>query len=163
MLSIRKSLKTRIVGAIGIFATVSLMSIGAAAAASAGPSATGSTTTVAVSSDQAEKASPPAGAKLGFSSATAAGDYANCGDGYVCLYGQDQYWRESTPTSRWFQYGTYNLVNELGWHWIFNNQTDNAKLSLCTGYNGGGSCRGVDAGWALWTDFTPVNSIVVAP
>jgi hypothetical protein len=46
---------------------------------------------------------------------------------------------------------------------IFNNQTGNAKARTCTGFNG----KGCGANLVPWTyrdeNFTPINSVVLAP
>jgi hypothetical protein len=151
MLSIRNTMKTRIAGAIGVIATVALLSIGAAASANA-LSASGSST----------KSGPSAERVLNSKVATAASTIAGCADGYVCLYPEGVYWRDSSPEQRWYNYGSYNLVNKYNMHWIFNNQTGGAKAYICTGSGGGGSCELVPAGWSYYRNFTPINSVKLA-
>ncbi|KPI11116.1 hypothetical protein OK074_2943 [Actinobacteria bacterium OK074] len=87
----------------------------------------------------------------------------NCNDGWVCLYPEGQS-PPVSPSVSWYTYGAHNLSNQFNYHWILNNQTGGARAKLCTGYNGGGTCyddMGPGEGW--WTNFTPVNSVVLYP
>ena len=95
--------------------------------------------------------------------ALAAGTYQGCPSGYVCLYPQDAGWNGGNPSYKWYSYGAHNLSNQFGTHRIFNNQTGGAIARNCTGYNGTG-CQGVQAA-NTYADYnyTPYNSVVLAP
>ncbi|MEV7025677.1 hypothetical protein [Kitasatospora sp. NPDC093558] len=82
-----------------------------------------------------------------------------CEDGNVCIYseGIDSH----TITNKYFYYGTYNLSNQYNYHWVLNNQTGNAKVTFCYGYNGT-NCQSPEGwGWK-WRDLTPINSIILS-
>lgn len=61
-----------------------------------------------------------------------------CRDGYVCIYAQNDGWPGTTesPTDVYYAYGVYQLYDQYGLHWVYNNQTDNAGVWLCTGSYG---------------------------
>lgn len=83
-----------------------------------------------------------------------------CPSGYVCLY-PGAGWNGDRPTHKYYTYGYHNMSNMFGTYRIFNNQTDNAWMRTCTGYNGTG-CQGyLYAGRAFDKDMTPINSIVL--
>jgi hypothetical protein len=82
-----------------------------------------------------------------------------CPPGYVCLYPQDAGWNNDTPSDKWYDYGTYQLSNQYGYHFILNNQTGGAGLRLCNGWNGEACPWSVTAGDSARLDFTPLNSI----
>ncbi|WP_346268220.1 hypothetical protein [Streptomyces sp. SCUT-3] len=92
----------------------------------------------------------------------AQGTYAGCPSGYVCIY-QGASWNNGVTEHKYYTYGAHNLVNEYGTHRVFNNQTGDATVQLCRGYNG------VDCGSKIkpWTyvdvDLTPYNSIKLSP
>lgn len=90
-------------------------------------------------------------------------NYEGCPSGYVCMYPENAGWNGGVPEHKWTYYGTYNLSGEYGTHRFFNNQTDNAKAAFCTGYNGTGTCYYQAAN--TWSDdnFTPINSVLLAP
>jgi hypothetical protein len=86
-----------------------------------------------------------------------------CPDGYVCIYAEGVHdnINASNITNEYYRYGTYNLSNQVNWHWILNNQ-NGAYVKLCTGYNGTGDCSDVQGpGHGEWRDLTPINSIVL--
>ena len=93
--------------------------------------------------------------------AQAASTWAGCPDGAVCLYPEGQN-PPSTPSQELWSYGAHNLSGQNNYHWILNNQYGGAYAKLCTGYNGTGTCyheMPPQNGW--WTNFTPVNSVVL--
>lgn len=93
---------------------------------------------------------------------TAHADTQNgCPDGYVCIYAQDQPANPGTLTNSYYRYGTYNLSNQYGWHWIDNNQTGGAHVTLCYGYNGTNCQAPLGPGWYA-VDLGPINSIIVS-
>jgi hypothetical protein len=101
------------------------------------------------------------GAATAATSASAAGSSEGCPLGDVCIYPQNAGWNGGHPSAEYYHYGAYNLVNQLGTHRFFNNQTGGAVGHICTGYNGGGTCLGQPAG--TWSDdnFTPINSVTL--
>ncbi|AZS84177.1 hypothetical protein ELQ87_07665 [Streptomyces griseoviridis] len=84
-----------------------------------------------------------------------------CGNGVVCLY-TDSGWQNHTPQHTYWTYGVSNLNNESGQRVLFNNQRGGAVASLCTKYNGGGSCTRVEQGRTWRGNITPINSIVLS-
>lgn len=83
-----------------------------------------------------------------------------CPTGYVCMY-PGAGWNGDVPTHKYFRYGTYNLSNMFGTYRILNNQTDNAWMRTCTGYNGTG-CEGyLYPPNYIDKNMTPINSIVL--
>lgn len=99
----------------------------------------------------------------GAASANGGQPWAGCPDGYVCIYaeGREHNIGSSDITNKYYRYGTYNLSNQVNWHWVLNNQ-NGAYVKLCTGYNGTGNCSDVQGpGHGEWRDLTPINSIVL--
>ncbi|MET9731120.1 hypothetical protein ABZZ79_10780 [Streptomyces sp. NPDC006458] len=89
-------------------------------------------------------------------------DWDRCPDGAVCIYpeGQDPETNPSVnPTHVFWSYGSHNLSNQFGWHWVYNNQTGGAGANLCTQSNGGGCGDELAAGTAVYADLTPINSV----
>lgn len=86
-----------------------------------------------------------------------------CPAGWVCFY-PGQNWNNDHPTLKWYYYGYYNLSNVLGFHYLYDNQTGGAWDFECSGYNGTGSVLSAGPG-GTWADidFTPVNSVKLAP
>lgn len=101
-----------------------------------------------------------AAAVVAMSGAAHADPWANCPDGYVCVYPQNQNPAQS-PSLKWEAYGAHNLSNQYGNHWVLNNQTGGATMALCTGYNGSGCGQRIPAGEGVYADLTPINSIVL--
>lgn len=89
-------------------------------------------------------------------------DWDRCPDGAVCIYpeGRDPQTDPSVnPTDVFWSYGAHNLRNQVGHHWVYNNQTGGATANLCTQYNGGGCGDAIPAGVAVYADLTPINSV----
>ncbi|MBO1765574.1 MULTISPECIES: hypothetical protein [Allobranchiibius] len=107
----------------------------------------------------------------GVAPAHAAGSTVHgCAYGYVCIYPQNAGWNGDHPSLRYYHYGTDNLSNQVGYHYVLNNQY-NAGLAFCTGYNGK-SCNSGLGNWgeshakgASWNNvyLTPINSIELGP
>lgn len=96
-------------------------------------------------------------------SASAAGAAHGCPAGYVCIYPRNAGWNRDRPEHRYYTYGYHNLSNEYGIHRVFNNQTGNAVVWYCRGYNGtGGSTALLGSPYAFDDDLTPINSIILA-
>ncbi len=102
------------------------------------------------------------GTLLGASPAQATESYQGCPAGGVCIYPNGS-WNSGHPSSIYYYYASYNLSNMYGTHRVFNNQTDNAVVSFCTGWNGT-NCFFTMGSWT-YTDInlTPVNSIKLMP
>jgi hypothetical protein len=67
------------------------------------------------------------------------------------------------PAPKFFTYGAHNLSNQFGWKYIPNNQTGGAIARICDGYNGT-DCRLTIYPGETWDiNFTPVNSVYLAP
>jgi hypothetical protein len=99
----------------------------------------------------------------GATAAQAASTFEGCPAGYVCLYPQDAGWNGGHPSCMWFTYGAHNLSNQFGIHRFFNNQTGGAIARNCLGYDGTG-CQGIQAANTWWDcNYTPYNSVLLAP
>ncbi len=83
--------------------------------------------------------------------------------GWVGIYPQGGGWNGANPSDTYFHYGAHNLVDQYGIHRILNNQTGNAGVRLCTGFDG--TDRGGKLAPGSWADvdLTPINSIVLEP
>ncbi|MGS2591828.1 hypothetical protein [Streptomyces hebeiensis] len=102
------------------------------------------------------------GAGANVAQAAPAATVHGCPSGYVCLY-PNASWNNDRPTYKWYTYGAHNLSNQFGVKRFFNNQTGGAVARNCTGYNGTG-CQGKQpAGTYADYDYTPYNSVVLAP
>jgi hypothetical protein len=94
---------------------------------------------------------------------TGTSEYHGCAPGYVCIYPQDKGWNGDQPSLKYYYYGVYQLSNQYGRHYIVNNQYADAWVDLCTDWSG------TEYSWIFsphtWNvvDFTPINSIKVAP
>lgn len=96
---------------------------------------------------------------VGAATAQAANSHG-CPSGAVCIY-PNATWNGGDPEHVYWSYGAHNLYNEYGVHRIYNNQTGDATMRTCTGYNGTG-CQGyLPAGWLIDKDLTPINSITL--
>lgn len=85
-----------------------------------------------------------------------------CASGTVCMYTSSG-WSHGTTEHHWWQYGCYNLVNEYGTRYVFNNQTGGAGTKLWTGKNCTKTGKPVSAGYTWEGDITPINSISLYP
>ncbi|MFC4498858.1 MULTISPECIES: hypothetical protein [Streptomyces] len=97
-------------------------------------------------------------ALTGTAEARPADDWAGCPSGYVCIYPQGQDPAQS-PSNKYLTYGAHNLSNQVGWHWVLNNQTGGATAELCLNYGGTNCNYTIPAQGGVWADLTPVNSI----
>ena len=85
-----------------------------------------------------------------------------CPSGAVCIYGEGVVPANNPhPTNVYYSYGAHNLSNQLGDHWILNNQTGGATVSVCNGYNGTNCTQTIAQDWAYKLNFTPINSITL--
>ncbi|MBT2479625.1 hypothetical protein [Streptomyces sp. ISL-94] len=84
-----------------------------------------------------------------------------CPSGFACIYTEG--WYSTTVSQKWDGAGTYNLSNQENGHWVLNNQTQNWKFKLCTGYGGTGSCEDMPLDKWQWRNLTPINSVIVSP
>jgi hypothetical protein len=85
-------------------------------------------------------------------------DTDGCSLGAVCMY-TDWGWLLDIPEQSWTVYGCYNLSNETGDRYVFNNQYGGYTATLWTGSNCTGNST-VIAGGTNWEgDITPINSI----
>ncbi len=86
-----------------------------------------------------------------------------CPAGYVCIYPQNAGWNGDHPSLKYYNYGVYQLHNQFGTHYLFNNQTSGAWVWLCTDWNGNNRA-GRYASPALYVvNLTPINSIRLTP
>jgi hypothetical protein len=99
---------------------------------------------------------------VGTTEAQAADEWAGCPYGAVCVYPQNQNPAVS-PSHIYWTYGTHNLQNQYGNHWVLNNQYDGALALLC--YSSGTDCTAdmLAEGTGVYADLTPINSIVLRP
>ncbi|MER7921549.1 MULTISPECIES: hypothetical protein [unclassified Streptomyces] len=85
-----------------------------------------------------------------------------CPSGAVCIYGEGVVPANNPhPTDVYYSYGAHNLSNQVGQHWILNNQTGGASVTLCNGYNGTNCTETIAQDNGLLRNFTPINSIVL--
>ncbi|MER6200095.1 hypothetical protein ABT234_22335 [Streptomyces sp. NPDC001586] len=84
--------------------------------------------------------------------------WAGCPEGAVCIYPQNQN-PAVKPTHVFYSYGSHNLRNQFGNHWVLNNQYGGATANLCTGSNGAGCGSPIAAKTGVYADLTPINSI----
>ncbi|WP_371616933.1 hypothetical protein [Streptomyces sp. NBC_00454] len=84
-----------------------------------------------------------------------------CPSGFACI--ETEGWDSTTVSLKWDKAGTYNLSGQENGHWILNNQVQNWKFKLCTGYGGSGTCE--DMGIDVWRfrNLSPINSVIVSP
>jgi hypothetical protein len=85
-----------------------------------------------------------------------------CPSGYVCIYPGESY-NGDVPSLKFLTYGAHNLSNQYGWKYILNNQTGGAIARICDGYNGTNCWLTIYPGETWDIDFTPVNSVYLAP
>lgn len=97
--------------------------------------------------------------------AQAAGEYAGCPYGAVCVY-PNASWNNNRPSLVFWSYGGHNLSNQFGVKRVFNNQYGGAHAWLCKQYNGA-NCTPFPKGYPIemYTyvdyDLTPINSILL--
>ncbi|MCC5656060.1 hypothetical protein LC608_03480 [Nostoc sp. XA010] len=82
-----------------------------------------------------------------------------CPSGYVCIYAENAYIDTSTPSNKYYRYGTYKLYNQYNYHWVYNNQTGGASVLLCKNSNGTNCPFTLYQGQYGYYDLTPINSI----
>lgn len=83
-----------------------------------------------------------------------------CPSGYVCIYPEGaSRLNFSTPTNRYYRYGTYKLSNQYNGHYVYNNQTGGAKVALCKNSNGTNCPYTLGANQYVYYNLTPINSI----
>ncbi|MFE6865787.1 hypothetical protein ACFVFS_04460 [Kitasatospora sp. NPDC057692] len=98
---------------------------------------------------------------MGTTGAQAAdGPWDGCPYGAVCIYPQDSD-TSRPPTDIFYSYGAHNLHNQVGNHWVLNNQSGGAHAHLCTGSNGTGCGEDLAAETGVYADLTPINSITL--
>ncbi|GGW88540.1 hypothetical protein [Streptomyces lomondensis] len=92
----------------------------------------------------------------------AAATIHGCPSGAVCLYPDDS-WSGDKPTYKFYSYGAHKIYNQYGMKRIFNNQTGGAIARNC--YDSAGKdCGGIQrAGTYADYNYTPYNSILLAP
>ncbi|HEY2701285.1 MAG TPA: hypothetical protein VGJ45_37910 [Pseudonocardiaceae bacterium] len=95
--------------------------------------------------------------------ATPDGTIDGCPDGDVCIYPEGADLANSNPTDEYRSYGTHKLSSQYNYHWVYNHQTGNAIAQVCKGSNGTQCDGALSAGVAYWVNFTPYNSIILAP
>ncbi|MFJ8351737.1 hypothetical protein ACIQ9J_36430 [Streptomyces sp. NPDC094153] len=107
-----------------------------------------------------------AGAVLAFggtaNAATAAATIHGCPSGAVCLYPGPS-WSNDNPTYIFYSYGAHKIYNQFGMKRFYNNQTGGAIARNCYDADGK-NCGGIQrAGTYYDYDYTPYNSILLAP
>lgn len=81
-----------------------------------------------------------------------------CSSGTVCMYTSSG-WNNGSTEHHWWQYGCYNLVNETGTRYVFNNQTGGAGAKLWTGKDCTGKAISIPAGKTWSGSITPIWSV----
>jgi hypothetical protein len=116
------------------------------------------------------------GALVGFAAPAQAATVHGCPHGAVCIYPQNAGWNNDHPSVTMYSYGAHNLSNQIGNHYVLNNQYDDGGFPviavLCYGYNGTNcddnltiyqwdrsTARGVS-----WNNYnlTPINSVILS-
>jgi hypothetical protein len=94
--------------------------------------------------------------------AQAAGTYAGCPYGAVCVY-PGAGWNGGHPTYVFYSRGPHLIYNQYGVHRVFNNQYGGWQSYLCKNSNGT-NCPWFDDQYE-YTDYnlTPINSILLTP
>lgn len=92
----------------------------------------------------------------------AAATIHGCPSGAVCLY-PNASWNGDRPSHAFYSYGTHRIYDQIGMKRWFNNQTGGAKAYRCTGSTGTGCGGNQAAGTYYDYDFTPINSVKLAP
>ncbi|MEV0219309.1 hypothetical protein [Streptomyces sp. NPDC050704] len=100
---------------------------------------------------------------LGVGAGSASAAQSDCPVGAVCIYPQGQSEKTSKPTNIYYARGVHKLYNQLGYHWVYNNQTDGWTVKLCTGSNGTGCGTALPADHLKYANLTPINSILIQP
>ena len=109
-------------------------------------------TVTAPAAQASEAGAKPAAAVTG-------GTYQGCPYGAVCIYPRDAGWNNGHPSEVYWSYGAHKLYNQLGNHFVFNNQSGGAGVWLCKGSDG----TNCTLFWGAYSygnpDLTPFNSI----
>ena len=89
----------------------------------------------------------------------AAGTVEGCPYWYACIYPENAGWNGGHPSLMYYYYGTYQLYNQFGNHYIFNNQTNGSLFWLCTDSYGNTCPKYQPTG--TWSNFnlTPIYSV----
>jgi hypothetical protein len=66
------------------------------------------------------------------------GEYEGCPYGAVCIYPRDKGWNNGKPSNVYWSYGVHKLYNQIGNHYVFNNQSAAPALQ---GLERHGLCR----------------------
>jgi hypothetical protein len=99
--------------------------------------------------------------------AQATSAFWGCPAGDVCIYNGPTLDSGVEPGGYYYTYGAHNLSNQEGDHAVINNQTGNAWVTFCGGWNGGGQWLGSEAPNTAYPpydqDLGPVYSIILTP
>jgi hypothetical protein len=119
--------------------------------------AAGSLLTLTVGATAAQASEAPVAKAAGMT--VAGGTYQGCPYGAVCIYPQDKGWNNGQPSNVYWAYGAHKLYNQVGNHFVFNNQSGGAGVWLCKG-SGGTDCPSY-LGAYVYTNYnlTPINSV----
>jgi hypothetical protein len=131
-----------------------------AGAAGSGGAAHAATTGVKTTWNGAAHAAPPATIRHDVKGTAVGADQYGCDSGWVCIMDGNL-----NIVHAYFTYGAHNIENPYlnGSYFVDNNQTDHAKASLCTGFNGTGCTTYYPAPHSGWADMTPFNSVDLEP
>jgi hypothetical protein len=91
------------------------------------------------------------------------GSGMRCAPGYACIWEGLIVVGDPIPEHRYYNYGSYNFVDEYDDHVVYNHQTGGARVLLCLGYNGTSCTVSIPAGHAAHGSLTPFNSIKLVP
>ncbi|MGX9885074.1 hypothetical protein [Streptomyces sp. NPDC002276] len=85
-----------------------------------------------------------------------------CPSGAVCIYGRGvDPAANPHPTDVYYSYGAHNLSNQVGYHYVVNNQYGGASASLCKNYGGTNCVLTIPQDYHSNYDLTPINSITL--
>lgn len=93
--------------------------------------------------------------------APSGGTYQGCPYGYVCIYPRDAGWNGGHPSLKYYTYGAHNLSGQYGNHYVFNNQSGGASVTLDKGYNGASPVFDLNAYSVTNYNLTPINSVTL--
>lgn len=88
------------------------------------------------------------------------GTIHGCPVGWACIYPENAGWNGDHPSLMYYYYGVYQLSNQFGDHYLYNNQTGGAWFYLCSDWNGNSCPIYVpNGGPGYHANLTPINSV----
>ena len=85
--------------------------------------------------------------------------FHGCASGWACIYPKDVVRDGDRPSLRYYHYGSYQLSNQFGVHYVYNNQFGGAIFYLCRDWFGNDCPFAFFPGQGAAVDLTPINSV----